>query len=149
MLTDLGPRQFCTDTLSTFLAEAAAIINATPLTSISTLSDNQQPLTPAMLLTHKSQPHPPIPDKFEAPDVCSRRRWRQTQFLADQFWKRWPTENKCEWNFARVQQLIPSHDGVSRKAHVTSLYKTSIRATCDLILMFRPSVNVGECNGQH
>ena len=59
MLTDLGPRQFCTDTLSTFLAEAAAIINVTPLTSISTLSDDPQPLTPAMLLNQKSQPHPP------------------------------------------------------------------------------------------
>ena len=56
---------------------------------------------------------------------------------------------RCEWKVARVQQLIPSHDEVSRKAHVTSLYKTSIRATCDLFLMFRPSVNVGECNGQH
>ena len=133
-----------------------------------------------MLLTQKSQPHPPIPDNFEAPDVFSRRRWRQTQFLADQFWKRWLTEYlqglqkrqkwlksgcdlkkddivlvvekqvpRCEWKVARVQQLIPSHDRVSRKAYVTSLYKTSIRATCDLILMFRPSVNVGKCNCQH
>ena len=100
-MTDLGPRQFCSDTFATFLAEAGAIINSTPLTAISTNPDDPKPLSPAMLLTMKSDPHPQIPDHFEAPDVYSRKRWKQTQFLANEFWKRW----SCEYLQTQQQRV--------------------------------------------
>ena len=45
-----------------------------------------------MLLTLKTRPAGPPPGQFLPPDIYARRRWRQVQFLAEQFWTRWRRE---------------------------------------------------------
>lgn len=93
MLQQIETQRLSCETLATFLAEVSATINSTPLTEISTDVDSQlKPLTPAMLLTQKEYPHPPLPGIFEPPDRFSRKRWRQVQYLANQFWSRWRKE---------------------------------------------------------
>ena len=53
-------------------------------------SDSQDPelLTPNHLLLLQLEPQMP-PGLFQKEDSLSRPRWRQVQYLADTFWKRW------------------------------------------------------------
>lgn len=80
--------------LSTLLQEAAAIVNNTPLTDVSSYPDDPAPITPANLLTLKMEPNPPTIDKFTQDDILSygRKRWRRVQQLSQEFWQRWKTE---------------------------------------------------------
>ena len=48
------------------------------------------PITPNDLLLMKLSSPPP--GKFNQKDVYARRRWRQVQYIADVFWKRWVRE---------------------------------------------------------
>ena len=50
-----------------------------------------EPLTPNHLLMLKSNQAMP-PGSFSKQDQYSRRRWRQVQYLADVFWRRWLRE---------------------------------------------------------
>ena len=78
--------------LVTLMAEVTAIVNARPITTIPSDSDEPQPLSPAMLLTMKVQPLSFPPGEFVAADLYSRCHWRRVQYLADQFWVRWKRE---------------------------------------------------------
>ncbi|XP_069983718.1 uncharacterized protein [Penaeus vannamei] len=78
------------DTLHTLFCEVEAIINGRPLTRVTDDPDGPQPLTPNMLLTLKGAGGP-ITDTDHS-DLYVRRRWRQVQYLADLFWKRWTKE---------------------------------------------------------
>ena len=80
-------------TLSTFLYEAAAIVNTRPL-SLEHVTDpgHPEPLTPNHLLTGKSKVILPPPGELCQDDVYSIKRWRCVQFLADQFWQWWRRE---------------------------------------------------------
>ena len=79
--------------LSTFLYEAAAIINTRPLSlEHVTDPDHPEPLTPNHLLTGKSKIVLPPPGEFNQGDVYSLKRWRCVQYMADQFWTRWKRE---------------------------------------------------------
>ena len=75
------------ETLSTLLCEVEKILNDRPLTPISDHPDDPEPLTPNKLLLLKSNSWLP-PDVFRSHDKYSKR-WRQAQFLANSFWKRW------------------------------------------------------------
>ncbi|XP_057686666.1 uncharacterized protein LOC130912537 [Corythoichthys intestinalis] len=79
--------------LRTFFYEAMAIVNSRPLT-VDTLSDpnSPAPLTPNHLLTMKSKAALPPPGKFIREDIYARKRWRQVQYLSEQFWSRWKRE---------------------------------------------------------
>jgi hypothetical protein len=79
--------------LRTFLYEAMAIVNSRPL-SVDNLADphGPSPISPNHLLTMKSKVILPPPGKFESNDIYARKRWRQVQYLADQFWSRWKRE---------------------------------------------------------
>lgn len=79
--------------LRTFFYEAMAIVNSRPLT-VDNLSDpnSPEPLTPNHLLTMKSKAAMPPPGKFIREDIYARKRWRQVQFLSEQFWSRWKRE---------------------------------------------------------
>ena len=81
------------NSLSTFLYEAAAIINSRPL-SLEHITDpsHPEPLTPNHLLTGKSKIILPPPGEFSQGDVYGFKRWRAVQFMADQFWTRWKRE---------------------------------------------------------
>ena len=92
------------ESLRTFLYESAAVVNSRPL-CIDNLSDvnSMSPLTPNHLLTMKSQVLLSPPGVFPKEDVYSRKRWRRTQYLVEQFWIRWRKEylhnlqNRQKW----------------------------------------------------
>ena len=81
------------ESLRTFLHEAAAVVNCRPLT-VECLNDplSVTPLSPNQLLTLKSKVVLPPPGTFQREDLYSRKRWRRTQYLVNQFWFRWKTE---------------------------------------------------------
>ncbi|KAA0189242.1 hypothetical protein HAZT_HAZT003628 [Hyalella azteca] len=86
----LGPRSLSRDEFTTFLAEATSIVNNTPLSDISEDPNDPVPLSPAMLLTLKSCPNPTTLEEYTERDILAygKRRWRQIQYLAEQFWIR-------------------------------------------------------------
>ena len=77
--------------LQTVMCEVEAILNSRPLTTVSDNPNDLEPLTPNHLLQLKVQPILP-PGLFVKEDLYARRRWRQTQYIADLFWKRWVRE---------------------------------------------------------
>ncbi|TWW61444.1 hypothetical protein D4764_04G0000910 [Takifugu flavidus] len=79
------------DSLQTFLCEVESIINGRPITSVSDDPCDIEPLTPNHLLLMKTQPNMP-PGIFNKDDLYARKRWRQVQYLADLFWRRWTRE---------------------------------------------------------
>ena len=85
-----GQQKLNDEALLTFFAEAERIMNDRPLTS----SDEPglHALTPAMLLTARGDVHSLPPGLFDKHDSITRRWWRQAQYLADVFWRRWINE---------------------------------------------------------
>lgn len=73
------------------LCEAEAIINSRPITKASSDLNDLEALTPNHLLLLKVKPELP-PGVFSKDDHYTNRRWRQVQYLADIFWKRWCKE---------------------------------------------------------
>ena len=67
------------------------VINNRPLTAVSDDPNDLEPLTPNHLLQLRAGPTGP-PGVFVKQDMYCRRRWRQVQYLADMFWKRWTKE---------------------------------------------------------
>lgn len=76
------------DVLQTALCEAEAILNDCPLTTISSDLNILEAVTPNHLLLLKGKPIMP-PGLFNKDDMYCRKRWKQAQYLADLFWKRW------------------------------------------------------------
>ena len=79
------------ESLQTALCEVEAIMNDRPITTVSSDPNDLEPLTPNHLLHLKAKPIMP-PGLFQKADLYSRRRWRQVQYLADLFWRRWIRE---------------------------------------------------------
>ena len=77
--------------LQTLLCEVEAILNSRPITSVSIDPQDLEPLTPNHILVLKTKPVQP-PGLFDRNDLYIRRRWRQVQYMADLFWKRWSQE---------------------------------------------------------
>ncbi|XP_059085630.1 uncharacterized protein LOC131882492 [Tigriopus californicus] len=90
----LGPRTLSRDELHTFLLEATAIVNSTPLWDISFDPNDPTPLSPSSLLTLREGNQSPNIGVFSKDDLLAygKKRWRRVQFLADQFWVRWRTQ---------------------------------------------------------
>jgi len=93
-LLQVGKRNLTADEFVTFLAEAAAIVNATPLTPTSSDPDDPLPITPAQLLHLKDNAGSQVNEFFTDADLLAygSRRWRRVQHLAQQFWQRWRDE---------------------------------------------------------
>ena len=89
-LLHTGSKLLTRDELQTVLCEAAAIVNATPLAEVSMDPNDPKPITPAMLLTLKSN-HIHDTDYSEVSNISAycKLRWKKVQFIADQFWIRW------------------------------------------------------------
>lgn len=79
------------ESLQTLMCEVEAVINDRPITTPSDDLNDFEALTPNHLLLLKRHPSLP-PGLFEKEDLYSRRRWKQVQYLADLFWKRWVRE---------------------------------------------------------
>ncbi|XP_064621732.1 uncharacterized protein LOC135484315 [Lineus longissimus] len=78
------------DTLHTMMCLVEAIINGRPLTKLSDDPDDLQPITPNHLLLLRPGTCQP-PGLFDEADLY-RRKWKQVQYLADLFWRRWTKE---------------------------------------------------------
>ncbi|XP_078495514.1 uncharacterized protein LOC144750757 [Ciona intestinalis] len=91
ILSALSNEQVMNDeALSTLLTEAEAIVNSRPLTPITLDPSDDEPLTPNHILMSRASPNLPI--TITDPKDLYKSRWRQTQYLTDQFWKRWVKE---------------------------------------------------------
>ena len=77
--------------IMTLMCEVEAILNARPLTKVSDDPRDMNALTPNHLLLLKSNESFP-PGVFKRNDQYSQRRWRQIQYMAEMFWKRWVKE---------------------------------------------------------
>ena len=77
--------------LWTLLCEVESIINGRPLTKVSDDPRDVAAITPNHLLLLKSN-HCMPPGIFSKSDCYGKRRWKQVQYLADIFWKRWIKE---------------------------------------------------------
>ena len=90
----LNNRTLSRDEFTTMLAEAASIVNHTPLWTVSNDPNDPAPLTPAMLLNIHNHPCPYTIDDYTERDLLSygQRQYRRVKYLASQFWKRWREE---------------------------------------------------------
>ncbi len=92
--------------LNTLMCEVEAIVNGRPLTKLSYDPRDLEPLTPNHLLLLRSRSNLP-PGILTKEDCCSTRRWRQVQYLANVFWRRWIREylpslqERQKWNKTR------------------------------------------------
>ena len=77
--------------LRTTLIEVESVINSRPLTYNSADPDDFTALTPNHFL-HGGATSVASPGEFCEKDLCSRKRWRQSQVLADHIWRRWTKE---------------------------------------------------------
>jgi len=77
--------------LTTLMCLVESIVNGRPLTSVSDDHRDLEPLTPNHLLLLRSGATVP-PGEFVKEDMYCRKRWRQVQYLADVFWRRWTRE---------------------------------------------------------
>lgn len=76
------------ESLTTLMAEVAAIMNGRPLTPVSTDPSDPVILTPSAILTQKIETLSAPAGSFDAKDLC-KRQWRQVQSLANVFWDKW------------------------------------------------------------
>lgn len=79
------------EVLATVLTEVESILNSRLLFAVSDDPNDYEPLTPNHLLLQRAV-HALPPGSFVKEDVLARKKWRQTQVLADRFWKRWLKE---------------------------------------------------------
>ncbi|KAJ8362064.1 hypothetical protein AAFF_G00399990 [Aldrovandia affinis] len=78
-------------------------MNDRPITSVSSDPNDLEALTPNHLLQIKGKPVMP-PGPFRKEDLYCKRKWKQVQYIADLFWKRWIREylplmqERNKWN---------------------------------------------------
>ena len=87
----VGENILTDEVLHTLLTEVESMLNGRPLTYVSSDGRDPEPLTPNHLLLGCANANL-SPGRFHDREVNSRKRWRQAQTLAEQFWKRWRRE---------------------------------------------------------
>jgi hypothetical protein len=91
VLAGLTKEQNLTDeSLTTLMCVAEGMVNNRPITTVSDDPKDLEPLTPNHLLLLRPATTPP--GLFSEPDLYSRKKWRQVQYLCDLFWRRWTRE---------------------------------------------------------
>ena len=97
--------------LQTIFCEVEAILNDRPITKASDDPNDLEALTPNHILLLKSKPVMP-PGLFDRNDLYVRKRWKQIQYMAELFWKRWVSEylplmqQRQKWTALR-RNLVP------------------------------------------
>ena len=116
----------CDEALATLATEVEKVLNDRPITQVSNDHRDPQPLSPNnLLLLRPSMCFPP--GLFERDDNYCRRWWRQVQYLANIFWRRWlkeylPTlQVRQKWHNSRrnlaVNDLVLVCDVTSTRGH--------------------------------
>lgn len=83
--TIVGSQTLTEEVLRTLLIEVEAILNAKPLGYVSSDVADLDPVTPNYLLM--GRPDASLPQViYPESEILSRKRWRHSQVLADQFW---------------------------------------------------------------
>ena len=90
-ITHLQNLKLNDEELYTLMCEVEGILNSRPLTPVSDDPNDLEAITPNHLLLGNSKVTFP-PGLFNKDDLYVKRRWRQIQYLADMFWKRWQKE---------------------------------------------------------
>jgi hypothetical protein len=91
VLAGLTAEQRMTDeSLSTLMCLVESVINNRPITTTSLDPGDLEPLTPSHFLVMR--PVDSLHGVFDQADLCVRKRWRQVQYMADLFWRRWTKE---------------------------------------------------------
>jgi len=152
------------EALCTVMCQAEHIVNSRPLTAVSDDINDLEALTPAHLLNLHREPVMP-PGIFVHQDNYVRRRWRQVQYIADLFWRRWTREylpllqqrqKWCTvtrdlqvgdivllaeegprncWPLARIIDVHKGNDGHVRSATVRTKNTTVVRPITKLCLL--------------
>ena len=126
-LSGITQQQLLTfEQLTTFMCEIERIINSRPITYISSDSDDPEPLTPHHLLLLRAN-HSLPPGIFQKDATYPVRRWKQVQYLANLFWRRW------------IREYLP----LLQTTHRWQKQHTNIKPG-DLLLMAEPNV----CRGK-
>jgi hypothetical protein len=111
--------------INTLMCEVEAIVNGRPITKLSDDPRDMEPLTPNHLLLLRAGPTLP-PATLSRQDMYGRR-WRQVQYLADVFWRRWIREylpslqvrqkwNRHQRNFAVNDVVLVLDDKTPRSS---------------------------------
>ena len=88
----VGEHVLRTDEMVTILYEAAAILNSRPLAPLETHdTDGVTPLTPGHFI-HGTGPSSLPHDREASPVSTYGKRWRLTQYLSNELWRRWRKE---------------------------------------------------------
>ena len=91
LYTCVGAQPVQEEVLRTVLLEVEAILNSKPLGYVSADIADIDPVTPNSLLM--GRPDGSLPQVvYPETEILSRRRWRHSQILADQFWSRFIRE---------------------------------------------------------
>ena len=96
----------------TLLTEVECIVNSRPLTVENLHDPTSLPLSPNAILTMKTKVVLPPPGIFQREDIYCRKRWRQVQHLANEFWARWRKEyvtslqERQKWHKAKTTFLV-------------------------------------------
>jgi hypothetical protein len=92
IMHSLCKEQTLTDeALTTLLCKAEEILNARPITHVSDDPTDLEALSPNHLLMLRNKAGEQM-GVFVKQDLYVRKRWRQIQYLADVFWRRWTRE---------------------------------------------------------
>lgn len=92
VLTSVLKQQILDDEgLQTIFCEVEAILNDRPITKVSDDPNDLEALTPNHILMLKGKPIMPS-GLFDQSDLYARKRWKQIQYMAQLFWKRWTSE---------------------------------------------------------
>ena len=91
VLAGLAVEQVMTDeALHTLMVMAEGNVNNRPITAVSDDPTDLEPLTPKHLLLLRPSAAPL--GLFTKADLYCRKKWRQVQYMADLFWRRWTRE---------------------------------------------------------
>ncbi|KAK3091116.1 hypothetical protein FSP39_017229 [Pinctada imbricata] len=125
ILKSLAGEQILTDEkLLTLVAEVEKIVNDRPITTVSNDPRDPPALTPNMLLLMKNDKGLPQ-GLYNSRDVYAKCWWRQVQYLADVFWKRWTHEylpslqTQSKWqqphrNLEKGEVVLVVHENLPR-----------------------------------